>query len=98
MRNIDSKIDEIDSKQVPLCDNLLQISMPETPLTEILGDFRSYRPGNHREFLEWVRDRAQDVGIRAYAMMDRRSAGKAKMSHQQFSVPDTSSQFCISML
>ena len=70
-----SWIDEIDSKQVPLCDNLLQISMPETPLTEILGDFRSYRPGNHREFLEWVRDRAQDVGIRGYAMMDRQSAG-----------------------
>lgn len=63
-------------KQIPLCDNLLEIKMPETPLTEILGDFRSYRPGNHREFLEWVRDRAQDVGIRGYAMMDRQSAGK----------------------
>lgn len=54
--------------------------MPETPLTEILGDFRSYRPGNHREFLEWVKDRAQDVGIRGYAIMDRRSAGKWEMS------------------
>ncbi len=50
--------------------------MPETPLTDILSDFRSYRPGNHREFLEWVRDRAQDVGVRGYAMMDRHSAGK----------------------
>lgn len=50
--------------------------MPDTPLTEILGDFRSYRPGNHREFLEWVRGRAQNVGIRGYAMKDRESAGK----------------------
>ena len=49
--------------------------MPETPLTEILQDFRSYRPGNHREFLEWVRDRAQFVGIKEYAMADGESAG-----------------------
>ncbi|KAL2042098.1 hypothetical protein N7G274_005286 [Stereocaulon virgatum] len=59
---------------IPLCDNLLEISMPDTPLTEILNDFRSYRPGNHRQFLEWVKDRAQDVGIRKYAMGDRASA------------------------
>lgn len=59
---------------IPLCDNLLEISMPETPLTEILSDFRSYRPGNHRQFLEWVKERAQDVGVRGYAMMDRKSA------------------------
>ena len=51
--------------------------MPETPLTEILSDFRSYRPGNHRQFLEWVKDRAQEVGVRGYAMMERKSAGKA---------------------
>ena len=94
----DSRIDEIDSKQVPLCDNLLQINMPETPLTEILSDFRSYRPGNHREFLEWVRDRAQDVGIRGYAIMDRQSAGKWETSDQRFSVTYTSLQCCISML
>ncbi|CAD6571563.1 MAG: hypothetical protein ASARMPRED_004639 [Alectoria sarmentosa] len=59
---------------IPLCDNLLEISMPETPLTEILIDFRSYRPRNHRQFLEWVRDRAQNIGVRGYAMMDRKSA------------------------
>ncbi|KAJ4306148.1 hypothetical protein N0V88_000944 [Collariella sp. IMI 366227] len=41
---------------VPLVDNLLGIRMPETPLTEILKDFRSYRPGQHRLFLEWVRE------------------------------------------
>ncbi|KAK3173705.1 hypothetical protein OEA41_007037 [Lepraria neglecta] len=48
--------------------------MPDTPLTEILNDFRSYRPGNHRQFLEWVKDRAQDIGVREYAMKDRESS------------------------
>ena len=61
---------------IPLCDNLLEIDMPDTPLTEILNDFRSYRPGNHREFLEWVRDRAQDVGVKGFAMRDKKSASK----------------------
>lgn len=65
--------------EIPLCDNLLEIVMPETPLTEILQDFRSYRPGNHRQFLEWVKDRAQYVGVRDYAMQDRESAGKFKL-------------------
>lgn len=83
---ITSENDEIDSKQIPLCDNLLEISMPETPLTEILSDFRSYRPGNHRQFLEWVKDRAQDVGVRGYAMMDRKSAGKAMTKNAPCSV------------
>ena len=72
--------------------------MPETPLTEILSDFRSYRPGNHREFLEWVKDRAQDVGIRGYAIMDRKSAGKWKISDRRFLITHTFLQCCISML
>lgn len=55
--------------------------MPDTPLTEILVDFRSYRPGNHREFLEWVNDRAQDVGVMGYAMKDRTSAGTIPRTH-----------------
>ncbi|KAK5003669.1 hypothetical protein LTR28_009880 [Elasticomyces elasticus] len=59
---------------IPLCDNLLQIDMPVTPLTDILTDFRAYRPGNHREFLEWVRDRSQAVGLKAYALQDPTSA------------------------
>ena len=49
--------------------------MPDTPLTEILKDFRSYRPGNHREFLEWVKNRASDIGVYQYALQDRASAG-----------------------
>lgn len=32
---------------IPTCDNLLELTshMPENPLTEILKDFRTYRPG-----------------------------------------------------
>ncbi|KAJ9664975.1 hypothetical protein H2201_004839 [Coniosporium apollinis] len=59
---------------IPLCDNLLQITMPETPLTDILRDFRSYRPGNHREFLEAVKDCAEGNGLRSYALEDAGSA------------------------
>ena len=65
---------------IPLCDNLLQIEMPDTPLTEILTDFRKYRPGNHREFLEWVRERAKDVAIARFARGDNESAGECKTS------------------
>jgi indoleamine 2,3-dioxygenase len=57
-----------------MCDNLLQISMPETPLTDILKDFRQYRPGNHRQFLEAVRDSAQECGVREFAKQDSVSA------------------------
>ncbi|KAF2851649.1 hypothetical protein T440DRAFT_498192 [Plenodomus tracheiphilus IPT5] len=59
---------------IPMCDNLLQVSMPETPLTDILKDFRQYRPGNHREFLEAVRDSAQQAGVREFAKGDPMSA------------------------
>ena len=69
-------IDSILTKllKIPLCDNLLQIEMPRTPLTEILNDFRSYRPGNHREFLEEVRGCARKTGLKQYALEDRFSA------------------------
>ena len=50
--------------------------MPDTPLTDILKDFRSYRPGNHREFLEWAGERAREVGINEYALKNRASAGE----------------------
>ncbi|KAH6631099.1 hypothetical protein B0J18DRAFT_363251 [Chaetomium sp. MPI-SDFR-AT-0129] len=51
---------------VPLVDNLLAIPMPETPLTEILRDFRSYRPGEHRGFLEWVREAGGEAGLKGW--------------------------------
>lgn len=59
---------------IPLVDNFLQVSMPATPLTAILKDFRSYRPGNHREFLEYVNDCSQALYLKSYAVNDRTSA------------------------
>ncbi|KAL9103745.1 MAG: hypothetical protein Q9163_001249 [Psora crenata] len=59
---------------IPLCDNLLGIIMPDTPLTEILKDFRSYRPYPHRDFLEWVKERAENAGLKNFAMNDEDSA------------------------
>ncbi|KAJ7837366.1 indoleamine 2,3-dioxygenase gamma type [Mycena olivaceomarginata] len=58
---------------IPLCDNFLQISMPATPLTAILKDFRQYRPGNHKAFLEYVHTRSQNLGLKEYALSDRDS-------------------------
>ncbi|KAK4153920.1 hypothetical protein C8A00DRAFT_33320 [Chaetomidium leptoderma] len=53
---------------VPLVDNLLAVPMPETPLTEILRDFRAYRPGEHRGFLEWVKRAGEKGGLKAWAL------------------------------
>ena len=63
-----------DSEKIPLCDNLLQITMPDTPLTSILQDFRSYRPGNHREFLEYVKSRSSFLSLKSYALQEPSSA------------------------
>jgi indoleamine 2,3-dioxygenase len=51
--------------------------MPTTPLTGILKDFRAYRPGNHREFLEWVQQRATAVHLKEFALKRKDSAGEA---------------------
>lgn len=51
---------------IPLLDALLQIPMPANPLTEILKDFRHYRPRPHREFLAAVREQAAILNIRAF--------------------------------
>jgi len=53
---------------IPLMDNLLCVTMPDTPLTEILKDFREYRPSNHRAFLQFVKDRALEVDTKAFAL------------------------------
>ncbi|KAI6784409.1 Indoleamine dioxygenase-like protein [Emericellopsis cladophorae] len=53
---------------VPLMDNMLQVPMPETPLTEILSDFREYRPSNHKAFLLYVKERSQAVGLKDFAL------------------------------
>ncbi|KAK5112901.1 hypothetical protein LTR62_003723 [Meristemomyces frigidus] len=51
---------------IPLLDSLLQIPMPDNPLTVILKDFRSYRPKPHREFLAAIRQEAETIGVREY--------------------------------
>lgn len=51
---------------IPLLDHVLEIPMPSNPLTEILRDFRSYRPKPHREFLGWVMSKSAEVGVREY--------------------------------
>lgn len=48
--------------------------MPDTPLTKILRDFRSYRPGNHREFLEWMHAESGKAGVKEYALQNPTSA------------------------
>ncbi|KAI1434287.1 indoleamine 2,3-dioxygenase-like protein [Xylaria sp. CBS 124048] len=53
---------------IPLMDNLLQIRMPDTPLTEILQDFREYRPSNHRQFLVEVKKCSEDLSLKDYAL------------------------------
>lgn len=60
---------------IPLMDNFLQIPMPDTPLTEILKDFRKYRPSNHRGFLQHVRDEAARVDLRGFALRLRATPG-----------------------
>ncbi|OZJ03285.1 hypothetical protein BZG36_03738 [Bifiguratus adelaidae] len=61
---------------VPLGDNVLQLTarMPENPLTKVLRDFRTYRPTNHREYLEYVQYKADELGVRDFAMSDSESA------------------------
>ncbi len=61
---------------VPTCDNLLQLteSMPENPLTEILRDFRTYRPVQHNTWLTFVHENAKLLGIKRFALSENTSA------------------------
>lgn len=51
---------------IPLLDHILEIPMPNNPLTEILRDFRSYRPKPHRDFLAWIMSKSAELGVRKY--------------------------------
>lgn len=53
---------------IPLMDNFLQVQMPDTPLTEILKDFRDYRPSNHRQFLVEVKKCCDEMGAKDFAL------------------------------
>ncbi|RHZ86954.1 hypothetical protein Glove_42g37 [Diversispora epigaea] len=60
---------------IPCMDNLLQITskLPKNPLTEVLKDFRRYRPINHKEFLDFVQRHAEKVDVRGFATQDANS-------------------------
>ncbi|KAH7024981.1 uncharacterized protein B0I36DRAFT_332356 [Microdochium trichocladiopsis] len=51
---------------IPLLDHLCEIPMPKNPLTDILVEFREYRPKPHRRFLKYVRETAAEVGVRGF--------------------------------
>ena len=55
---------------IPCMDNLLQVTseLPNNPLTEVLKDFRRYRPTNHKEFLDFVQRRAEEINVRGFAV------------------------------
>ncbi|EPS30953.1 hypothetical protein PDE_05907 [Penicillium oxalicum 114-2] len=59
---------------IPLLDHLCQIPMPSTPLTKILHEFRAYRPLPHREFLTYVREKAEEIGVQQYSVQDSETA------------------------
>jgi indoleamine 2,3-dioxygenase len=63
---------------IPTCDNLLQLTgkMPNNPLTEILMDFRKYRPVAHNEWLSFVDTQAQNLKVAEFAQTDANSAVK----------------------
>jgi indoleamine 2,3-dioxygenase len=54
---------------IPFCDNILEITqfLPKNPLTDILRDFRSYRPKSHQEFLVWTEETAKKINVLEYA-------------------------------
>ncbi|KAF8952001.1 hypothetical protein BGZ52_008530 [Haplosporangium bisporale] len=49
-------------------------NMPSNPLTAVLRDFRTYRPHNHAEFLQYVEDKARESQVRNFAEMDANSS------------------------
>ena len=63
---------------IPSADNFLEITgqMPQNPLTEILRDFRSYRPVHHNEWLNWVETEAKRHQVRKFAEQDPSSSSK----------------------
>jgi indoleamine 2,3-dioxygenase len=54
---------------IPTCDNLLQATkkMPANELTDILRDFRTYRPENHNAWLSHVESSANELNIEKFA-------------------------------
>ena len=55
---------------IPTCDNLFQVTknLPTNPLTDILKDFRSYRPTPHNEWLAKVLKESIEAKVIDFAM------------------------------
>ncbi|TLS24214.1 hypothetical protein PpBr36_08387 [Pyricularia pennisetigena] len=53
---------------IPTCDSVFGLPMPQTPLTDILKDFRQYRPSNHRQWIEWVNNSSASYGLKQFAL------------------------------
>ncbi|KAL1958824.1 hypothetical protein VTO42DRAFT_3661 [Malbranchea cinnamomea] len=53
---------------IPLLDHLLQIPMPDNPLTQVLHEFRAYRPKPHRDFLAHVAAKSEELGVRNFSV------------------------------
>ncbi|ODA80597.1 hypothetical protein RJ55_03556 [Drechmeria coniospora] len=68
---------------VPLMDNFLQVPMPDTPLTEILQDFRKYRPSNHKTFLAHVKERSLALDLKTRALATSKEAREALQSDDE---------------
>lgn len=48
--------------------------MPSTPLTKILHEFRAYRPRPHRDFLTYIREKSEEIGVQKYCVEDSETA------------------------
>ena len=55
---------------IPLLDHICEIPMPKNPLTDILIDFRNYRPKPHRMFLAYIMSKAAELGVREFCTKD----------------------------
>ncbi|KAJ9661919.1 hypothetical protein H2198_001671 [Neophaeococcomyces mojaviensis] len=51
---------------IPLLDNLCQVPMPVNPLTNILREFRGYRPESQRAILSWTESKATELRTREF--------------------------------
>lgn len=49
---------------MPIADSLFETDYPRNKLTEYLFDLRSYRPKDHRAFINWVKESAQQAQVK----------------------------------
>ncbi|EAR86314.2 indoleamine 2,3-dioxygenase family protein (macronuclear) [Tetrahymena thermophila SB210] len=60
---------------IPTIDNLLELTnnLPDNSFTDMLRDFRTYRPVNHNAYLSYVEEKAKSIGVHAFATLDSNS-------------------------